>query len=1184
MPLCGRADLVRVLAGNDKDDFLAGLLGYYVIDKLDEKTQRPESTIEMSAGEERTRDRFQLQKSVIDWASLPFFVAEHFKPYDPEPDAESLVRRERSYSREELAKRSGVHLEKMPKTPPLASWARLQRRISGLLLEVYESRHLNVDLLLHDLSRGRMPRSLPFRKCWRWPRLLNVIIDHSRRLTPFWQDQKMVMTRLTRWLGRGNVNEYRVHDGITDPIPMGKVRRCKFNNIAKVPESVLVLGDCGCLAGYHPLVHQWCKLARSRRLQGRGTTALVPAPCGRWPRGLFGYWKLALWEQSAIPRHGGDEALLDERAQRLLSLISYASRIEPGLLRTIRRLLPPREADAGTEADVWSHADIASGSPVALTIAKALLKDLQARFRQEDSALREKVEKAIRDWHAALPKEIWHAELLHLPSSDQEDFFVGETAAAKRDFLRIAETMLKPEETIDSNYQAAIRAWFGRFKGRTHFNVQLWVGNTQLSRTLQKVDAFIHQDETIIETATGYDPRRDGKRGSQRTWTVRQVGAHFRIVETDVKLSAVTQDGSPMAILRSTRPFLHYVESEGGGVEPQEILIPVRFDPQTGQVTKELLTRLDWADTMGHDEYGVWATFRHAGVTQRLRWIPPGKFMMGSPANEVGRMDNEKQHAVIITRGYWLFDTPVTQALWQTAMEKNPSYFPGDDRPVEQVTWHECTAFIKKINGKLPGLNLVLPTEAQWEYACRAGTTTSTYAGDLESKNVSSILDEIAWYAGNRDGETHPVGLKKPNSWGLYDILGNVYEWCGDWYADYSGDAEVNPEGPDTGGFRVFRGGSWRYDARSVRAAYRDGWGPGDRVDYLGFRCARVQEPGRGASSAEMRAGEAVTGMADNNANAARGTKYVIAPQHSVTIAIGPRRHWQLQTDQGILSLGSIIKPNWADGMGRDRYGLWLSFTYRDVTQRLRWIPPGQFMMGSPVDEVGHYDWEKHHLVTLTRGFWLFDTPVTQRLWQAAMGDNPSRFKSADRPVEQVTWDDCGKFIVKLNGEMPALELRLPTEAEWEYACRAGTTSAIYDGELIILGEKNAPVLDDIAWYGGNSGVGFELENGMDSSKWPEKQYDFEKAGSHPVGLKKPNPWGLYDMLGNVYEWCGDWYGDYSGDAEVDPTGPDMGGFRVYRGGSWSDFARHVRAGFRFFREPVARYGLGFRCARVQEG
>ncbi len=285
--------------------------------------------------------------------------------------------------------------------------------------------------------------------------------------------------------------------------------------------------------------------------------------------------------------------------------------------------------------------------------------------------------------------------------------------------------------------------------------------------------------------------------------------------------------------------------------------------------------------------------------------------------------------------------------------------------------------------------------------------------------------------------------------------------------------------------------------------------------------------------------------------------------------------------------LANGCPPDWASGWGQDRYGIFVEFTLLEVTQRLRWIPPGRFLMGSPENEPGRYDDEgPQHQVTLTQGFWLFDTPCTQALWETVMGENPSHFKSPIRPVERVSWDDVQKFLDQINGRFPELNLGLPSEAQWEYACRARTETAIYTGELAILGQCNAPALHPIAWYGGNSGVDFDLPEGEDSSSWPEKQYPHTRAGTRLVKLKRANPWGLYDMLGNVLEWTQDhWHDDYRG-APTDGLAwerTEAGADRVIRGGSWDGDARGVRAASRGGSDPGHRLGgLGFRCARVQ--
>jgi len=273
----------------------------------------------------------------------------------------------------------------------------------------------------------------------------------------------------------------------------------------------------------------------------------------------------------------------------------------------------------------------------------------------------------------------------------------------------------------------------------------------------------------------------------------------------------------------------------------------------------------------------------------------------------------------------------------------------------------------------------------------------------------------------------------------------------------------------------------------------------------------------------------------------------------------------------------------WMKEEGEDRFGRFGSFEVRGVVHRMRWIPPGMFVMGSPQSEAGRFNDEgPQHQLTLTRGYWLGETPCTQALWRAVMGTNPSRFQSPDRPVEQVSWGDCQAFLEKLGGLAAGLPPRLPAEAEWEYACRAGTTHATWAGGLDIQGQRNAPALDAIAWYGGNSGVGFELHNGAASSDWPEKQYPHMKVGTRSVGKKAANPFGLYDMLGNVWEWCEDGQRAYTAASVTDPRGPtDAGSGRVIRGGSWRDYARDVRAASRRADRPGGRSDdLGFRLCR----
>ena len=206
---------------------------------------------------------------------------------------------------------------------------------------------------------------------------------------------------------------------------------------------------------------------------------------------------------------------------------------------------------------------------------------------------------------------------------------------------------------------------------------------------------------------------------------------------------------------------------------------------------------------------------------------------MGSPEDEEGRFSDEgPRHLVSIDSGFWMFDTPCTQALWEAVMGENPSYFKVADRPVESVSWEQCQEFLTALNSRLDGVQLSLPSEAQWEYACRAGTETARY---------SENLDAIAWYDENSGNETHSVAGKEANSWGLYGMLGNVWEWCADvWVNDYTEKFRASAA-ESASAHRVFRGGLWDYGAQSMRAAYRNHGEPSGRDYDLGFRCAEFR-------------------------------------------------------------------------------------------------------------------------------------------------------------------------------------------------------------------------------------------------------------------------------------------------------------------------------------------------------
>ena len=224
------------------------------------------------------------------------------------------------------------------------------------------------------------------------------------------------------------------------------------------------------------------------------------------------------------------------------------------------------------------------------------------------------------------------------------------------------------------------------------------------------------------------------------------------------------------------------------------------------------------------------------GVTMDFVLIRPGSFTMG--ADKVNTGSREPAHKVTLAKPFYLGKREVTQEQWEKVMGRNPSEFKGAKNPVEDVSWTDCQSFVAKLKEKLPGQPFRLPTEAEWEYGCRAGTTGDYCYGDGEG-----LLAEYAWYGGNANGTTHPVGEKKPNGWGLYDMHGNVWEWCADWYGDYPATAVADPQGAAAGSYRVIRGGSWNYYGYYCRAAGRYGSSPTRTSNSIGFRLARSSVP-----------------------------------------------------------------------------------------------------------------------------------------------------------------------------------------------------------------------------------------------------------------------------------------------------------------------------------------------------
>jgi formylglycine-generating enzyme required for sulfatase activity len=904
-----------------------------------------------------------------------------------------------------------------------------------------------------------------------------------------------------------------------------------------------------------------------------------------------------------------------ERKPRLIAQPLAPATYWQALARSDVRATPPVALEDGpVDLPEWS------GRPAELARARALAewRDLLPRLRRavaeqddtraldlpaivltEPPELQSRALALQRAWRAGLPPEIWLAEVQALPA--RQRVRLVDPADARESAAFVAALGRQAAGVRGAAPVAGAIPWFR--------DVAAWlptdcVDDPELGEYYYRIWEEILRRDPHQSPPAGLRPERLRTAKPARRVALSQRGGMLQALATGEAAGGAG--------------YLGTVLSANGLIR-----LEIPYRPDDPAAFWETSIPPTWADAWGWDEYGAWVEFSVEAsdgvrVTQRMRWIAPGRFLMGSPEDEPERYDDEgPQHEVTLAEGFWLFDTACTQALWAAVLGENPSRFQDPQRPVEQVSWEDVQArFLPALNARIPGLALGLPSEAQWEYACRAGTETPFSFGVNITPEQVNYNGEYP-YAGGPKGryraETVPVESLPANPWGLDEMHGNVDEWVQyTWHDSYERAPKDGCawESKEPGLYRVIRGGSWNYTARNCRSAVRRGGEPGYRDSDLGFRCARVQgrEPvGQGAERASL----PPPGPRSGSGRAAAGSARAAVPdvgdyfeqQPSVLLRLDAEGQadtplprvpaLRICTDREHLNLRRISRPAWASAMGRDRFGLWSEITVEaeegaPVVQRLRWIPPGRFQMGSPKDEPGcDNDEGPRHEVLLGQGYWLFDTPCTQALWAAVMGENPSRFQDPQRPVEQVSWEDVqARFLPALNARIPGFVL--PSEAQWEYACRAGTETALCTGPIEILGRYHSPALDPIAWYGGNSGVDYDLREAHETTGdwWEEMQYPTERAGTRKVRGKAPNAWGLYDTLGNVWEWCEDsWHDSYAGaPADGAPRKSDSAGApRVIRGGSWSDPAQDCRSAVRYGFGPVDRnFNLGFRCARAQ--
>ncbi len=754
---------------------------------------------------------------------------------------------------------------------PLLTMARLIPLLHNGLGQKREGNNLDLTRLSSQLAKGKALKRLPYLPRQVWSQRVQIIVDARLDLEPYWVDFEFIVDELKKRLGKEAVSAIRFdEDSMTHEqaycLPYPARSNDSWHRWQEPADdvAVLILSDLN--------AKHWRYL--SKRLQARSAPMLTLSPSRNTPNDVNLCQHLKpnpLNDSQAVRRHPYQKGftlpeLSETKRREIFALLSVLPLIDTALLRRLRKEL--QWGGSELEHFIWRHPDVVDNG-----LGIYFPKETAENYRQYYPHDTKDFWQIVNEHHATAFQGLKCLEGLNKHAMQRNTPLDDNINRYYKNLV----TRLNTEQT-NSALQAQAQTVIALTPN--------CILDTRISPLLHRIAALSHNETQRQQLLNqGYDlyelEENNPNTKTQQWYIVQQGQGQFCVQSNAQPLSIATLSTKHTPVQRNADGKQNIIQD--GQVFSLNEAETVSIETETEQLELKAIKKPDWASRIwrdsqglfvsvnwrgkhhilpwrvaeysdwawkppfGKDKYGIYADLTINKVSQRFRWIESGSFLMGSPPDEPERYDDEIQHQVTLTQGYWLADTACTQALWQAVMGDNPARFKEDkNNPVEQVSWDDVQDFLSKLNQLIPDLNAYLPSEAEWEYACRAGAkkTTPFSFGD-------NITPEQVNYDGSRPynnaekgldrGKTVAVKSLPPNDWGLYEMHGNVLEWCNDWFGDYPNESVTNPKGATEGTSRVLRGGSWYSLARYSRSASRNYDAPVIRFHDLGFRFALGQ-------------------------------------------------------------------------------------------------------------------------------------------------------------------------------------------------------------------------------------------------------------------------------------------------------------------------------------------------------